>query len=141
MAVALKRVYDPPAGSDGARVLVDRLWPRGLTKEAAALDLWLKDLAPSDELRKWYHAHAAMWAQFREKYLRELRSGAAHAALEQLYEVAGKRKSVTLVYASKNTEHNNATVLKELLDGQKKPPRSTGPERAAAMANVARARR
>ena len=141
MAVALKRVYDPPARSDGARILVDRLWPRGLTKEAAALDLWLKDLAPSDELRKWYHARPTMWTQFRENYLRELRSDAAHAALEQLYEVAGKRKSVTLVYASKNTEHNNATVLKELLDGQKKPPRSTGPERAAAMANVARARR
>jgi uncharacterized protein YeaO (DUF488 family) len=141
MAVALKRVYDPPARTDGARVLVDRLWPRGLTKEAAELDLWLKDLAPSDELRKWYHEHPAMWTQFREKYLRELRSDAAHAALEQLYEVVDKKKSVTLLYASKNTEHNNATVLKELLDGQKKPPRSTGPERAAAMANVARARR
>jgi uncharacterized protein YeaO (DUF488 family) len=141
MTVALKRVYDPPAPSDGARVLVDRLWPRGLTKEGAALDLWLKDLAPSDELRKWYHARPTMWTQFREKYLRELRSDAAHFALEQLYALVAKRKTVTLLYASKSTEHNNATVLKELLDGRKKPPRSTGPERAAAMANVARARR
>jgi uncharacterized protein YeaO (DUF488 family) len=141
MAVALKRVYDEPAGSDGARVLVDRLWPRGLTKEAVALDLWLKDLAPSDALRQWYHARPTMWTQFREKYLRELRSDAAGAALEQLYSILAKRKTVTLLYASKNTEHNNATVLKQLLDGQRKPPRSTGPERAATMANVARARR
>ena len=81
MTVALKRVYAEPSPSDGARVLVDRLWPRGLTKEAAALDAWLRDLAPSDELRKWFHAHPQQWSKFREKYLKELRGKAAHDAL------------------------------------------------------------
>ena len=68
-------------------MLVDRLWPRGLTKEAAALDAWLQDLAPSDELRKWFHAHPQQWSKFREKYLKELRDDAAHEALEQLYDI------------------------------------------------------
>ena len=67
MAVRLKRVYEPPSLQDGARVLVDRLWPRGLTKEAAALDAWLKDVAPSNELRKWFHAHPPQWSKFRKK--------------------------------------------------------------------------
>jgi uncharacterized protein YeaO (DUF488 family) len=141
MAIALKRVYDPPADNDGVRVLVDRLWPRGLTKDAAAVELWLKDIAPSDGLRRWYHAHPSMWEQFREKYLHELRSEAAAAALHQLYGIAAERKHVTLLFASKNVDRNNATVLKELLDGRKKPPRSTGPERPAASARVAAARR
>jgi uncharacterized protein YeaO (DUF488 family) len=141
MAIVIKRVYDPPSRADGARVLVDRLWPRGLTKEAAELDLWLKDIAPSNELRKWYHARPSMWAQFREKYLQELRSEAASAALDQLYALAEKHKHLTLLFASKNLEQNNATVLKELLEGAKKPPRSTGPERTAASAKAARAKR
>jgi uncharacterized protein YeaO (DUF488 family) len=141
MPVALKRVYDPPARSDGTRILVDRLWPRGLTKEEAALDLWLRDIAPSNELRRWFHERPTMWPQFRDKYLRELHDEPPAAALKQLYETVAKAKLVTLLFASKNLEHNNATVLKELLDGRRKPPRSTGPERAAATANVARARR
>src|SRR6516164_8586922 len=70
MTIAIKRVYDPPAGKDGMRVLVDRLWPRGLTKERAAIDEWLRDLAPSDELRLWYHAHPEEWESFRKKYLK-----------------------------------------------------------------------
>ena len=74
MTVAIKRVYEPALPQDGARVLVDRLWPRGLSKQAAALDAWLKDLAPSDELRKWYHAHPEQWSKFRERYLKELSS-------------------------------------------------------------------
>src|SRR5271165_4388720 len=106
MTVAIKRVYEPRSASDGARVLVDRLWPRGLTKQAAALDAWLKELAPSDELRKWYHAHPEQWSKFRERYLKELSTQAAHDALQKLYELKEKRPRVTLLYASKNEEHN-----------------------------------
>jgi len=141
MAVVLKRVYDPPSSRDGARVLVDRLWPRGVSKERAKLKLWLKDVAPSDELRKWYHARPTQWPKFREKYLEELSSSAeAAAALDQLHDLAVKRKTLTLLFASHNLDHNNATVLKELLDGMKKPPRSTGEGGAAAIRKSARAR-
>jgi len=131
MAVALKRVYDLPAPDDGARVLVDRLWPRGLSKEAAALDAWLRDLAPSDELRKWFHAHPQEWSKFRERYLKELSSEKAHTALEQLYELRKQNARVTLLFASKNEERNNATVLKQLVEGDRKPPTGTGPIKAA----------
>lgn len=132
MAVVLKRVYDPPSTSDGARVLVDRLWPRGLSKERAKLKLWLKDVAPSDELRRWYHARPTQWVKFRERYLEELSEPEAAAAVEQLHELAANHKTLTLLYASHNTDQNNATVLKELLDGTKKPPRGTGGGGAAA---------
>ena len=131
MTVRLKRVYDPPSLQDGARILVDRLWPRGLTKEAAALDAWLKDVAPSNELRKWFHAHPPQWSKFRQKYLAELTTGAAHAALQQLHDLARKRRGLTLLFASKNLEQNNALVLKQLIDGERKPPTGTGPARAA----------
>src|SRR5579862_8651066 len=120
MAVNVKRIYEAPQKPDGTRVLVDRLWPRGVSKERAALDAWLKELAPSDELRQWFHATPNGWLQFRKKYLNEL------------YKLAHKRKHLTLLYASKNEERNNATVLKDLLDGMKKPPTGTGPARGAA---------
>lgn len=142
MTVRLKRVYDPPALQDGARVLVDRLWPRGLTKQAAALDTWMKDVAPSNELRKWFHAHPVQWSKFREKYLAELTSGPALAALQQLYDLARKRRGLTLLFASKNVEQNNALVLKQLIDGERKPPTGTGPVRGvtAGRARAARPR-
>jgi len=127
MAVVVKRVYEPVSPSDGARVLVDRLWPRGLTKAAAALDEWLRDLAPSDELRHWYHARPGEWANFRKRYLKELSHPAAEKALHRLYQFAGKRKRLTLLFASKNETRNNAVVLKELLEGMRKPPDGTGP--------------
>ena len=130
MAVVIKRVYEKPAASDGVRVLVDRLWPRGLTKEAAAVKFWLRDLAPSTELRQWYHANPDGWRFFRKRYLKELVSPEGHAALEKLYSVIPSGKKLTLLYASRNEEKNNATVLKELLDGARKPPSSTGPIRA-----------
>lgn len=132
MKVVLKRVYDPPSRTDGARVLIDRLWPRGISKESAHLTEWLKDIAPSDELRKWYHARPSQWRAFRKRYLEELRAPEASSALERLYEIADSRKKVTLLFASRNLEHNNATVLKDLLDGARKPPTGTGPIRAAA---------
>jgi len=140
MRVVLKRVYDPPSLNDGVRVLVDRLWPRGLSKQKAKLKLWLKEIAPSDELRKWYHAHPTQWPKFREKYLEELAQPEAMAALEQLHELASTNKTLTLLFASHNTERNNATVLRELLEGTKKPPRSTGAGAAAAVRQRARAR-
>ena len=132
MAVAIKRVYDLPMPQDGVRVLVDRLWPRGMTKQAAALDAWLKDLAPSDELRKWYHAHPEQWSKFRERYLKELSSETAAAALQQLYELRDANRQLTLLFGSKNLERNNATVLKQLMEGERKPPKGTGPAHAPA---------
>ncbi len=141
MAISLKRAYEKASLSDGARVLVDRLWPRGLKKEAARIDHWLRDLAPSNGLRRWFHARPAQWPLFRKKYLKELNQPEASQDLEELYELAERRKNVTLVFASKNEEHNNAVVLKELLEGMRKPPNSTGPLRAAAGAIRARRRR
>ncbi len=126
MPVTIKRVYDPVSRADGARVLVDRLWPRGLTKAGAALDEWLHDLSPSNELRKWYHARPQQWETFRKRYLKELAAPTAEKDLQKLYELSQKKKHITLLYASKNETHNNAAVLKELLEGRRKPPTGTG---------------
>jgi uncharacterized protein YeaO (DUF488 family) len=136
MHIGLKRAYDPPSVADGARVLVDRLWPRGIKKEKARLEAWLKELAPSNELRRWFHARPAQWPAFRKKYLEELAQPEAAGALEELYRIATGRRKSTLVFASKNLEHNNAVVLKELLEGMRKPPHSTGPAGAAAAGRV-----
>jgi len=141
MPVAIKRVYEPASRTDGARVLVDRLWPRGLTKESAALDAWLRDLAPSNELRQWYHARPELWQQFREKYLQELAHPECQPGLRQLYELAQANKRLTLLFASRNETRNNATVLKELLDGMRKPPASAGPETAVRKREAAVKRR
>ena len=134
--MGLKRAYDKPSLADGARVLVDRLWPRGITKGKARIDEWLKDLAPSTELRRWYHARPTMWDEFRKRYLEELRDDRAAAALEKLYELASSKRKLTLVYSSKNEDRNNAVVLKELLEGMRKPPHTTGS--MPAVANRAR---
>ena len=123
MTVAIKRVYEPASSADGARVLVDRLWPRGLTKAKAAID----------DLRRWYHARPEHWRHFRKKYLKELAQPEAEASLFQLYKLAQKRRQVTLLFASKNETNNNAVVLKELLDGMRKPPTGTGPGAIGAM--------
>jgi uncharacterized protein YeaO (DUF488 family) len=127
MAIAVKRVYEKAVRADGTRVLVDRLWPRGLSKETAAVHLWLRDLAPSDELRKWYHATSNGWITFRKRYLKELARPEAARALEDLHDLVAKRKKVTLLFASRNETQNNATVLKQLLEGMRKPPTGTGP--------------
>ncbi len=133
MTVAIKRVYEPASRTDGVRVLVDRLWPRGLTKAGAALDEWLKELAPSDELRRWYHARPGYWDAFRKKYLRELAQPACQEGLRRLFELAHQKKRLTLLFASKRETQNNATVLKEVLDGMRKPPTGTGPGAVSAM--------
>jgi len=131
MPVALKRAYDKPSLSDGQRVLVDRLWPRGVTKTRARIDHWLKNLAPSDGLRKWFHSNAN-WPGFKRRYFKELYTPEASVDLETLYQLINDHPQVTLVYGSRDAEHNNAVALKELLEGMKKPPSSSGPAKAAA---------
>jgi uncharacterized protein YeaO (DUF488 family) len=110
--IKLKRVYESPSPKDGLRVLVERLWPRGLTKERAAVDLWLKDVAPSAELRKWFGHDPARWEQFQERYRQELRQ---KMDAVQLLRQKGKEGTVTLVYAARDEDHNGALVLKRLL--------------------------
>lgn len=110
--IHLKRVYDEPSRKDGWRVLVDRLWPRGLTKEHAAVDLWLKDVAPSTELRKWFGHDAAKWKEFETRYRKEL-SGKKDAL--NLLKQKGKEGTVTLLYGARDEEHNEATILKKIL--------------------------
>jgi uncharacterized protein YeaO (DUF488 family) len=140
MSVVAKRVYVKAALADGRRVLVDRLWPRGLSKRRAALDAWLRDLAPSDALRKWFHASPGAWGIFRKRYLKELAQPEAIEALTELYRLAHGRKKLTLLFASRDTERNNAVVLKDLINGMRKPPTGTGPA-GARTASVRQAKR
>jgi uncharacterized protein YeaO (DUF488 family) len=113
MSIEVKRAYEPPARSDGYRVLVDRIWPRGVTKDELEVDIWLKDVAPSTALRKWFGHDPKKWDEFRRRYARELEPHAA--ALRQLVDRA-KSGRVTLVFGAKDTEHNNAVALKEQLE-------------------------
>ena len=115
--IALKRVYEAPDADDGFRILVDRLWPRGIAKEKARIDLWLKDIAPSDALRKRFHGKPADWKAFCAAYSKDLESAAAQAAVKEL--LAHKRKGrITLLYASRDAERNNAVALKMWLEQQ-----------------------
>lgn len=112
MDVRLKRAYEPAADSDGYRVLVDRLWPRGVSKQAAAIDWWAKELAPSTELRKWFGHDPALWDEFQRRYRAELHD--AEDALQRLDQLVAKGR-VTLVFAAHDQEHCNALVLQNLL--------------------------
>lgn len=111
-SVHIKRVYDQPAASDGMRVLVDRLWPRGLGKDAAKVDLWLKEVAPSAALRKWFNHDPERWSEFKRRYDRELTNNVE--AVEQLRKLANSQP-LTLLFAAHDTEHNNAVALLEFL--------------------------
>lgn len=115
-----KRVYEAPADDDGVRVLVDRLWPRGLSKTAARLDLWLKDVAPSNELRHWFGHDPARWAEFQRRYREELKQ--QPEALEQLATLAARGR-LTLLFAARDEAHNNAVVLRALLQRRVDQPR------------------
>ncbi|KUL34123.1 hypothetical protein ADL22_31070 [Streptomyces sp. NRRL F-4489] len=115
--IRVRRAYDPPEPEDGARVLVDRLWPRGLAKEDAQLDEWCKDVAPSAELRKWYGHEEERFAEFAERYRGELAEGAAAAAVERLRELAADGP-LTLLTATKEVPRSNAAVLGEVLRGE-----------------------
>ena len=112
--IRLKRAYDKPAPADGVRVLVDRLWPRGLKRDGARIDHWLKDVAPSTALRQWFNHDPARWDGFSERYRLELHRNPD--ALAELKELAREAKTLTLLFAAKDAEHNNAVVLKALLD-------------------------
>ncbi|HEY7337238.1 MAG TPA: DUF488 family protein [Bryobacteraceae bacterium] len=111
--IKLKRVYEAPAHNDGARFLVERLWPRGVSKEKLAMDAWEKDVGPSDRLRKWFSHDPAKWDKFREKYFEEL--DARPEAWTPILQ-SSDGHTVTLLYSSRDTEHNNAVALKEYLD-------------------------
>lgn len=115
--VAVKRIYDKPAPDDGLRVLVDRLWPRGVSRRRAALDEWMAELAPSTALREWFGHEPSRWAEFKRRYRAELRSrGEAIEALRRL----ATAKRVTLLYAARDPLHNNAEVLRQLIEGDEK---------------------
>jgi uncharacterized protein YeaO (DUF488 family) len=114
LSIALKRAYDEPSASDGTRVLVERLWPRGISKEHAHIDLWLKDVAPSTELRKWFNHDPQKFPEFRRRYETELKSEATQEALKKLREIA-KQGQLTLIFAARDIDHSNAFVLKDLL--------------------------
>ncbi len=112
MDIRTKRVYDPPAENDGYRVLVDRIWPRGMKRDELAIDRWMRNIAPSTELRKWFNHDLARWDAFRKRYFQELHSHAD--ALRSLLEEVGDGP-LTLVYAARDQQHNNATALREYL--------------------------
>lgn len=111
--IRIKRIYENPMGTDGFRILIDRLWPRGISKEKAKIDLWLKEIAPSDELRKWFSHDPEKWTDFKKEYKLELANNPE--SLKIIKEIMKKEKTITFLYAAKDEEHNNAIVLKEFL--------------------------
>ncbi|BCS91317.1 MAG: uroporphyrin-III methyltransferase [Candidatus Micrarchaeota archaeon] len=113
MYIKLKRVYDDMEASDGIRILVDRLWPRGLRKYTNKIDIWIKDVAPSDDLRKWFAHDPNKWDEFKVRYKEELKS---NNALKKLLNIIKENEIVTFLYASSDREHNNAVVLKEYIE-------------------------
>lgn len=113
MKVAVKRIYEKPSKTDGARILVDRLWPRGVSKRRAKLDLWLKDIAPTSALRKWFGHDPEKWAAFQKKYRAELKAN--KAVVVEIRKIA-KRKNVTLLYAAKDEKHNEAVIIRGLIN-------------------------
>jgi uncharacterized protein YeaO (DUF488 family) len=119
--IQIKRTYDPPARRDGRRILVERLWPRGMTKEAVAADAWMKEVAPSTELRKWFDHREERWDEFRRRYREELKANAA--GWKPILDM-GKRGTVTLLYSAHDPTHNGAVVLRDYLTAQevRRPP-------------------
>jgi uncharacterized protein YeaO (DUF488 family) len=120
--IIVKRVYEPRSAGDGYRILVDRLWPRGLTQEAAAVDLWIRDIAPTTGLRQWYGHDVERWPQFRERYVRELEGHGE--LLDLVLDIERHRKQLTLLYAARDVDHNEAQVLADVL--RDRPRRARG---------------
>lgn len=120
MDIRCKRIYDPPDANDGRRVLVDRLWPRGIARDKSALDLWLREIGPTDALRRWYAHAPERYAEFAVRYGAELNERPEETALLRRMAAEGR---LTLLYAARDTEHNNARVLADWLDGM---PNATG---------------
>lgn len=115
--IRIKRIYNEAAEEDGFRILVDRLWPRGIKKENAKIDLWLKEVAPSGELRKWFSHDPAKWREFQKKYGKELST--KQELLKKIIRIEKEKGTVTLLYSAKDTEHNNAVALKTVLGNRK----------------------
>jgi uncharacterized protein YeaO (DUF488 family) len=113
--VKLKRAYEPPVADDGTRILIDRLWPRGISKERAAIDQWMKDISPSTELRKWFGHDPARWDEFRRRYAQEVHKN--NDLLDQLRSLA-RHGPITLVYSAHDEKHNDAVELRKLILGQ-----------------------
>ena len=111
--IKIKRVYENSSKDDGERILVDRLWPRGVSKEKAKIDLWVKEIAPSDELRKWFSHDPLKWVEFKKRYESELKR--MRVEVQKLASIS-KKENLTLLYAAKDEEHNNAVVLKEFVE-------------------------
>lgn len=116
-AIHIKRIYEPAAKQDGFRILVDRLWPRGLKKEDAKIDVWAKDIAPSAELRKWYHQGSGSWDEFKKRYHEELRD---NKFMKEFTTMVYQHKTVTLLYAVHDEQHNHAILLQQALAPQTK---------------------
>lgn len=114
--IAVKRIYEPAGASDGFRILVDRIWPRGIKKEHAQIDVWLKAVAPSTELRKWFSHDPAKWEDFQKAYAKELKGS---VAVKELLGLIKKNKKLTLLYGAKDEEHNQAVALKKYIEKQK----------------------
>ena len=115
----MKRAYDPSSPDDGPRVLIDRLWPRGLSRAEAKIDVWLKEITPSTELRRWFGHDPAKWSEFRRRYRAEL--AANLEALEKLRDLLRGQERITLLFATRDAEHNNAVVLREILESRTAP--------------------
>lgn len=115
--IKLKRAYEPATSADGLRILVERLWPRGVSKQKAKIDLWLKDLAPSQDLREWYGHDPVRWPQFRKRYVAELKD---QESLLALLKYIGDQQTVTFIYAASDVEHNSALALKEFLEQRRR---------------------
>ena len=112
----IKRAYAPPGPEDGCRVLVDRLWPRGLSKQAASVDVWVKEIAPSTELRKWFGHDPERWPEFQRRYREELKTAERTAALEQLRDLERENRVVTLLFGAREEAYNHAVMLQEILN-------------------------
>lgn len=111
--IKLKRAYETSSKDDGFRILVDRLWPRGVSKEKAKLNLWMKEVAPSNDLRKWFSHDPRKWEEFKSRYIKELND--KNELLDKIKDIEEENKAVTLVYSAKDKEHNNAVVLEDIL--------------------------
>ncbi len=110
--IKIKRIYDPASPQDGKRIYIDRLWPRGMKKEEVKIDEWLKEISPSDDLRKWFGHDPSKYAEFKRRYTKELQK---YSEILEKIKKEGKRKTVTLLFSAKDEEHNNATVMREIL--------------------------
>ncbi len=112
--IKIKRIYEPASPDDGKRIYIDRLWPRGMKKEEVKIDEWLKEISPSDSLRKWFGHDPSKYKEFKRRYRKELEK---HSEILERIRKEGKKETVTLLFSAKDVEHNNATVMRELLSG------------------------